>query len=130
MNSNYFQPKIVAPNARLFSGTNLLENCAQQKPDKRTGWEMSRKVPSEVLAARLIDEHKQAVRDVVESFRPAPAPKLGILCKNAKGGGIQIVGHGHEDGTPRVVANFAEAKTYAASIGRSFAFMGAIHAKV
>jgi hypothetical protein len=53
-----------------------------------------------------------------------------LLCKKVKGNKVQIIGHGIDENTPRVVQNFAAAKDYAREIGRHFVVMGAIHAKV
>lgn len=40
------------PIAPMFNASQLLENCGIFKPTRRKGWELSRKVPREILDAR------------------------------------------------------------------------------
>lgn len=125
MNNKQF----LAPNRHLFSGSQLLASVANMKPAKVVGWEVRRTIPGHILTTRALEERATELRALRDSFR-APSPKLGVTCRKVAGNKIQIVGHGHEDGTPRIVGTFDEAKDFARSIGRSFVAMGAIRAKV
>lgn len=113
----------------LGSNFRLVENAGQIKPSKAERWEQQRRLPVNVHNARVIAEDKALRESFVERAR-TKAPELGVVARKVSGNRFQIIGHGIDESTPRIVDSFQAVKDYAKSIGRNFVKMGAITANV
>lgn len=115
----------------MSTASDLLAKAAVINPEKRVNWSMQRRVPTQIVHDRKIAEIKLKIKETTAAFinKFKGKPSIFITLKKVKKtktriAGYQIIGHGNEDGTPRVVPNLEAAKDFARSIKRSRMKMG------
>lgn len=109
------------PTGKIFSGTQLLGQCAIQKASHRIGWETARRVPAHILTARAIQEYKDTRAEAFAQSRASDVKRPAAL-----GIGAVLVGTSQLRlvGFDKVVASEQEALDFAHSVGRSFVRVG------
>jgi len=113
---------------RMSSPSDILANAGQVIPEKRVNWSTQKRVPSEILFTRYKQEMHEKVEAIKNKAREkfqtrhgnTGTPSTFIAIKGAGSKGFKILGHGHEDGSPRFAKNLLAVMEFARSINRKF----------